>query len=144
MLGNGYQVGIGSVQGDVLSERPPVGEPWLVLIGTNLGLPGPAPLTPTAAADERDSHPVADPTPTDLGTHLDHRPGELMTGHMREHDLFKMSGPRVPITAAHPGGHHSDHHAVDRDAGLGHVPNLRLSLNGIDDDGAHRYILSTS
>ena len=67
-----------------------------------------------------------------------------MTGHMREDDLFIMSGPRVPITAAHPGGHHSDHHPVDRDAGLGHLPNLRLGSNGIDDDGAHRYILSTS
>ena len=84
------------MQGDVLSERPPVGEAWLLLIGTDLGPPGQAPLTPTAAAGERDSHPVADLTPTDLGTHLDHRPGELMTGHMREHDLFIMYGQRVP------------------------------------------------
>ena len=29
------------------------------------------------------------------------------------------------------------------DGGLGHLPNLRLGLNGIDDDGAHRHILST-
>jgi hypothetical protein len=84
------------VQGDVLSERPPVGEAWLLLIGTDLGLPGPALLTPTAAAGEWDSHPVADLTVTDLGAHLNHHPGELMTGHMLEHDLFIMSGPRMP------------------------------------------------
>ena len=80
---------------------------------------------------------------TDLGAHLNHHPGELMTGHMREHDLFIMSGPRMPITAAHTGRHHSDHHPAGRDGGLGHLPNLRLGLNGIDDDGAHRYILAT-
>jgi hypothetical protein len=101
---------ISGVQGDVLGERPPVGEAWLLLIGTDLGLAGPAPLTPTAAAGEGDSHPVADLTVTVLGAHLNHHPGELMTGHMREHDLFIMSGPRMPITAAHPGRHHSDHH----------------------------------
>jgi hypothetical protein len=69
LLRNGYQVVIGGVQGDVLSERPPVGEAWLLLIGTDLGLPGPAPFTPTAAADEWDSHPVADLPVTDLGAH---------------------------------------------------------------------------
>ena len=66
-----------------------------------------------------------------------------MTGHMREHDLFIMSDPPVPITAAHPGGHHSDHDPAGRGRGLGYLPNLRLGLNGIDDDGAHQYILST-
>ena len=62
------------MQGDVLGERPPVGEAWLLLIGTDLGLAGPAPLTPTAAAGEGDSHPVGDLTVTDLGAHLNHIP----------------------------------------------------------------------
>ena len=143
LLGNGHEVGIGGMQGDVLSERTPVGEAWLLLIGTDLGLPGPAPLTPTAATDERDGHPVADLPLTDLGPHLDHPPGELMTGHMREHDLLIMSGPRMPITPAHPGGHHSDHHPAGGGRRLGYLPNLRLGSNGIDDDGAHQHILST-
>jgi hypothetical protein len=64
-----------------------------------------------------------------------------MTRHMREDDRL-MARPRVPIAAAHSGGHHPDHSPADRGRGLGYLPNLGLGSNGIQDDGAHRYSLS--
>ncbi len=38
-------------------------------------------------------------------------------------------------------GHDLDHDTAGRGRGLGHLPDFRLSPNGIEDDGAHPSIL---
>ena len=67
--------------------------------------------------------------------------GELMTWHMREPDHL-MSSPRVPVTAAHPGGDDPDHHPARRGHGLRNLPNLRPTPNDIDHHGAHHHIVA--
>ena len=141
LLRETHQIRVGSVQDDVLGERSPVREAWLLLSRTDLSVPGPTPLAPTAAAHERDRHPIPDPPSADLLTDLGHHPGKLMTRHMRENDLL-VARPRVPIATAHSRRHHPDHNPADRGRGLGYLPNLRLGSNGIQDHGAHRYSLS--
>jgi hypothetical protein len=131
------------VQDDVLGERSPVREAWLVLSRTDLSVPGPTPLAATAAADERDRHPIPDSPSADLFTELDHHPGEFVTRHVREHDLL-VPRPPVPIATAHSRRHHPDHNPADRGRELGYLSNLRLGSNGIQDNGAHRYSLSVS
>jgi hypothetical protein len=113
-----------------------MGEARLLLLGADLGFPGPAPLAPTAAADEGNGHPVTDPPTTNLRTHLGHDPGELMTRYMREHDLV-MPRPGMPVTAAHPRGHDAHDHPAVRDCGIGHFTNRWLSLNSVNEYGAH-------
>src|SRR5262249_47816731 len=54
-----HEVGVRSVQGDVLGERSPVGEARLLLGGTDLSVAVPAPLAATPAAHERPRHPIA-------------------------------------------------------------------------------------
>ena len=140
-LGDGDQVGVRGVQRDVLGERSPVGEARLLLVRAHLGVPGQAPLAPTAAADERHGHPVADGPPADALADLDHHAGQLMTRHVREGDLV-VSRPRVPVAPAHSGGHHADHHAAGRSRRIGHHSDLRTSPDGIDNHSAHHGILS--
>src|SRR4051794_34514648 len=118
-----------------------MGEARLLLRRTDLSVPGPTPLAPTAAADERDRHRIADPPSADLLTDLGHHPGKLMTRHVREDDLL-VARPRVPVAAAHTCGHDPDHDPAERGRGLGYLPNLGLGSNGIQDDGAHRYSVS--
>src|SRR4029078_7919586 len=61
-----HQIRVSIVQRGVLGKRSPMGEARLLLSRTDLSVPGPTPLTPTAAADERDRHPIADPPSADL------------------------------------------------------------------------------
>ena len=143
LLRETHQVRVRSVQGDVLRERSPVREAWLVLSRTDLGVAGPTPLAATAAADERDRDPIPDPPSLDLRTDLDHDPGKLVTRHVREDDLL-VARPRVPVATAHSRRHHPDHDPAHRGRGRGHLSNLRLGSNSIQDDGAHRYSLSGS
>ena len=118
-----------------------MGEAGLLLRRTDLSVPRPTPLAPTAAADERDRHPIADPPSADLLPDLGHNPGKLVTRPVREDDLL-VAGPRVPVAAAHTCGHDPDHNPAERGRGLGYLPDLGLGSNGIQDDGAHRYSLS--
>ena len=74
------QIRICSVQDDVLGERSPLREAWL-LSRTDLSVPGPTPLAATAAAAERDRHPIPDSPSADLFTELDHHAGKLVTRH---------------------------------------------------------------
>ena len=140
LLGDGHQVDIGIVERDVLSKRPPACEAWLLLIRADLSRPRPAPLAAPTAADERDGHPVADPPLTNLRTDLSNHSSELMARHVRPGDLL-MTRPAMPVTAAHPARHHSDHHPAGQGRWVRHLPHLRLSSNGIDDYGTHPYIL---
>jgi hypothetical protein len=138
-----HQIRICSVQDDVLGERSPVREAWLVLSRTDLSVPGPTPLAATAAADERDRHPIPDPPSADLFTELDDHPGKFVTRHVRENDLL-VARPRVPIATANSCRHHPDNNPANRGRGLGYLSNLRLGSNGIQDNGAHRYSLPVS
>jgi hypothetical protein len=138
-----HQVRICSVQDDVLRERSPVCEAWLVLSRADLSVPRPTPLAATATADERDRHPIPDSPTADLFTELDHHPGKFVTRHVREGDLL-VARPRVPIATAQSRRHHPDHNPANRGPELGDLPYLRLGSNGIQDNGSHRYSLPVS
>src|SRR3954453_1078635 len=94
LLREAHQIGVCIVPGGVLGEGSPMGEAGLLLRRTDLSVPRPTPLAPTAAADERDRHPIADPPSADLLPDLGHNPGKLVTRHVREDDLL-VAGPRV-------------------------------------------------
>ena len=79
----------------------------------------------------------------DLDPRLDHRPGELVT-RARAGKTMSSSCPAHPCQSLRhiPVARNADHHPVGRDGGPGHLPNLGPGPDGIDDDGAHRPILS--
>lgn len=141
LLRESHQVRVRSMQDDVLGERSPVREAWLVLIRADLSVSGLTPLAETAAADERDRHPVPDLPSADLFTDLDHHSGKFVTRHVRESDVV-MSGPRVPIATTHSRRHHPDHDPAGRGRRVGYLSNLWLGSNGIHHHGTHRYSLS--
>ena len=136
VLGDGHEVRVGPVQGDVLGEGPPVGEPRLLLSGADLRVAGAAPLAPAAAADEGDGHPVPGAPAAHARPHRDDHPGQLVPGDVGQRDLV-VPGPGVPVAAAQARGLHADDHPVGRCRGLGDVTDLRPAPDSIDHHCAH-------
>jgi hypothetical protein len=99
--GDRDQVGVGGMQRNVLRERAPVRETGLLLGRAHLRVTGKAPFARAAAADERHRDPVADRPFPYPGADRRDLPGQLMTRHMRQRDVF-MPSPRVPVASAQP------------------------------------------
>jgi hypothetical protein len=143
VVGEGDQVHVGRVQGDDLGEGAPVREARLLLVGADLRIAGEAPLAAPATAHEGHGHTIARVPAGDLRPDLGDDPGELVPRHMRERDVV-VPGPRVPIAAAHPRGHHLHENAVGGQIRLGDHAYLGLGTDRIEHHCAHGLILPGS
>ena len=98
------QVDVGGVQHDLLGERAPVREARLRLAQADLVVAGQARRAAAAGAHERDGDPVADPPPAYAVADRRHGAGQLVAGHVRQHDVGVVPLPGVPVAPADPGG----------------------------------------
>ena len=119
-----HQVRVRGAQRDELRERPGAGEARLGLVGADVRVTGPAVGAPSAAADERHRHPVAD-RPASYGRADGvHRARELVARHVRPRHRV-VPGPGVPVGAADPGRADPHHDAVVRALGVRQVDQTR-------------------
>src|SRR5690349_2852172 len=116
-------------------------EARLLLVRTDLSLAGKTPLAAPTAAHERNRHPITDPPARDARAHLGHDAGELMAGHVREHDVVVVTSPAVPVAAAQTGRLDLDDDATGRGRRLRYFPDPGPGPGGFDDHGAHVCIL---
>ena len=103
----GNEIRLRRVDHHPLREGSRVGETGLALVRAHGGGAGPAYGTGTAGQDEGRRDIAPHPTAIDAAAHGLDDPGELVTGHMREHpDIRVVPAPAVPIAAAQAGGEH--------------------------------------
>jgi len=103
---------VGLAERHQLGEATPAVKSRLELMGTHLLVSGAATPAPAAPGDERNRHPVSLPPAPDVTPDLHHDTGDLVTGHMGEHDVRIVAYPTVPVASADPVGLHAEDHSV--------------------------------
>ena len=90
-----------------------------------------------AAADERHRNPIADSPPRHTFADACDGAGELMTGHVRQHDVRIVPHPAMPVAPAKARGLDLDHQALGTGRRIGHGPDRGLLAELFVDDGFH-------
>jgi hypothetical protein len=77
-----------------------------------------------ASADERHCHAVAGTPFANALTYRLHDAGQLVPGHVRQHDIRIVSLPAVPVTQADAGGHDLENDTALRQHRIGDLLNF--------------------
>ena len=118
-LGQHDQIGVGVGDGHILGERSPGREAGLEVVVADVLVAGDALVAGAAADGEGHGDAFAHASLAHLLAHGHDLAGQLMAGHMGQHDVRVVAGPAVPIAAADAVGLDADHHAVVGGGGVG-------------------------
>jgi len=94
-------------------------------------------LALTTRTDEWRRHPIPDRPAGDPGTNRGDRPSQLVTRHMRQHDVRVMPHPPVPVGPAQPSGLDLQDHRCLGSLRLRDLPHFRQYAVLRDDNCAH-------
>ena len=136
-FGQGYEIEVGLMDGDVFGEGAPMGEARLLLVQADLLMPGVALGAAAAAADERHGDLVARlPSGHVLAHGLDHA-GQFVPRNMGERDVAVVAHPSMPVAAADAGGRDPQDDTMRRGARVRDRDQLRFFPEFLEQDGFH-------
>src|SRR5690606_9894864 len=143
VLGEGDQVRIGMVDGDIFGVGTPGGKARLELMFAYLMIAGGAYCAAAASDHEGNRNaisrpPAADPAP---GSH-DH-PGELVPRNVGQPYVRVMPHPAVPVAAAKPGRLDLDDNALGGGRGIRHCLDGWRLAELLENDGSHELLRAT-
>jgi hypothetical protein len=95
----------------------------------------------TASADEGNRHPVTDFPVFHAFAHLSDQPGKLMSGHMGQSNIRIVPHPPVPIASAKTRCLDFQYYAMLGSLGIRDLDDLRLFLEGFDEEGFHLVVI---
>ena len=114
LVREGDQGQVGVAQRHTFGESAPAVKAWLELAVADLLVAAAARHAPPAPRDEGHRHAISPLPARHLSPHLLDHPGDLVPGHVGQHDVGIVAHPAVPVAPADPVRFDPHDHAVGR------------------------------
>ena len=132
-----HQVEVGTRHGEEFRKGAPAGKADHMLVVAHGGFARPAVRAIATGEDEGGGDPVAHPEGSDLGTHRQHDPRELVPRHMRQRHVRVHPAPAMMVRPADTAGLDLEDDAIRRAVRIRHLADFQRTPVGFKNGSFH-------